>query len=403
MTGRKAFLVAAAVLLAGAARAQIDPSRRLLLEAGYEDGLGNPGPSAPYAFLYLNRPGIAGRGSALRLAVAPVYADAELGIPGILGSRTDLGLGLSGGGFAFGHAEVRRGDEKPGEAFIGHGGGPSLSLYPRIAQLGPVPVNGVFRLSLNYLDYQRTSRTDASFQTPPDQWALAARAGVRVGGIEPGMDKGRALEASLWAETRVRDKPAAYGYNDDRTVARSVKLLWTRLQVSLPGPLDTRVSGGLNAGTGGSIGRLSAYRLGGMATQTSEFPLVIPGYFTQEISARRFLHAWAHTAVPFRGSDRFFVDLSAAGASVAPVPGTDPGALRHVGFAAGVAFAPKDRGLNALLAYGYSPTAYRGGGRGGHSLALSVEIDFLAPAEPRARGPFKTRQQGLRWLFGPGR
>lgn len=403
MTGRKAPLVVAAAFLAVAARAQIDDSKRLLLESGYEDGLGNPGPSAPYAFLYLNRPGAAGPGSALRLAVAPVYADAELGIPGFLGSRTDLGLGLSGGGFAFGHSEVRRGDEKPGEAFIGHGGGPSVSLYPRIAQVGPVPVNGVFRLSLNYTDYARTSRTDQDFQTPADQWVFTSRAGIRVGGIEPGMDKGRALEASLWAEARVRDKPGTYGYDGDRTVARSVKLVWSRLQFSLPGPYDTRVSGGLNAGTGGSVGRLSAYRLGGMTTQTAEFPLMIPGYFAQEISARRYFHAWAHTAVPFRGSDRFFLDLAAAGASVAPVYGTDPGALRHVGFSAGVALAPKNRGLNALLAYGFSPTAYRGSGRGAHAFSLSVELDFLAPGEPRAKGSFKTRQEGLRWLFGPGR
>lgn len=401
MTGRKAVLLAVLALAAAPARAQIDDSRRLLLEAGYEDGVANPGPSAPYAFLYLNRPRVAGPGSALRIAVAPVYADAELGLPGIFGSRTDLGLGLSGGGYAFGHAEVRRGDEKAGEAFIGHGTGVSVSLYPRIAKVGPLPVNGVFRVSMNYTDYQRTARTDANFQTPPDQWSSFARAGIRVGGIEPGVDKGRALEASLWAENRVRDKPAAFGYDDDRTIARSVRLVWTRLQVSLPGPLDTRVSGGLNAGAGGSIGRLSAYRLGGMTTQTAEFPLVLPGYFSQEISARRFLHAWAHTAIPLRGSRSFFLDLTAAGASVAPVPGTDPGALRHVGLSAGVGFSPKDSGLHALLTYGYAPTAYRGPRRGAHALALNVEIDFLKPQE-RPHGPLRTQQQGLRWLFGPG-
>jgi len=400
MTVSKALILAASLLFAGTAGAQIDDSRRLLLEAGYEDGLGNPGPSAPYAFLHLNRPRIAGPGSALRLVIAPVYADAELGLPGLFGTKTDLGLGLSGGGYAFGHAQVDRGDERPGESFIGHGGGPSVSLYPRIAKIGPVPVSGVFRMALSYTDFQRTSRTDARFQLPPDQWTGSARAGIRAGGVEPGVDKGRALEVSLWTEKRVRDKPAAFGYDDDRVVSRSVNLVWGRLLASLPGPGSTRVGAGLNAGVGGHVGRLSAYRLGGMGTLTSEFPLVLPGYFTQEISARRFVHAWGRTAVPFPGSDRYFIDLAAAGASVGPIPGTDPGAARHVGFSVGASYAPKLGGLHGQLAYGYAPTALRGTRRGAHSAALSVEIDFLAPAE-RAPGPVRTQQQGLRWLFGP--
>lgn len=402
MTIRMSVLLAVGLLAAAPARAQIDDSRRLLLELGYEDGLGNPGPSAPYAFLYLNRPRVAGPGSALRIAVAPVYADAELGLPGVLGADTDLGLGLSGGGFAFGQAQVDRGDEKRGEAFLGHGGGPSISLYPRIAKLGPVPVSGVFRAAMSYTDYQRTSRTDADFQLPPDQWAVTARAGIRAGGVEPGLDKGRAAEASAWLEKRVRDKPAAFGYEDDRTVARSVNLFWSRLHVSLPGPLETRVSGGLNAGAGGHVGRLSAYRLGGMGTQTAEFPLVIPGYFSQEISAVRFFHGWAQTAFPWRGSKRLFVVLSIAAAGVKPAPGTDPGSAQHVGYSAGLSHSPKKGGLHGQILYGYSPTALRGGRRGAHAFALTAEIDFLAPAET-APGPIQTRQQGLRWLFGPGR
>lgn len=388
-------------LLAAAANAQIDDSKRLLLEGGYEDGLGNPGPSAPYAFLYLNRPRVLGPGSAFRLAVAPVYADGELGVPGLFGSRTDLGLGFSGGGFAFGHAQVDRGNEKRGEAFIGHGGGPSVSLYPRIGKIGPVPVNGVFRVAMNYTDYVRTTRTDALFETPPDQVTGVARAGIRAGGIEPGLDKGRAVEASVWAEARVHDKPSEYGYADDRYIARAATLLWSRIHVSLPGPLATRVAGGVNMGVGGHLGRLDAYRLGGMGTLTSEFPLVLPGYFTQEISARRFAHAWARTSFPYRDSRRFYIDLGIAGASLSPVPGTDPGSSRHLGFLMGVSYAPRKGGLHGQLAYGYAPTALRGTRRGAHALGLSFEIDFLAPADK----PFspKTQQQGLRWLFGPGR
>jgi len=393
-----AVALAAALFLNAPAAAQIDDTKRTLLEAGYESGLGNPGPAAPYAFLYLNRPGAAGPGSAWRLALAPVFLDTELGLPGALGGRTDVGLGFSGGGYAFGHAQVDRGDEKIGEAFIGHGLSPSVSLYPRLGDIGPVPVSGVFRLAAVYTDFQRDDGTDAAYEPPPDEWTGVARAGVRAGGVEPGMDRGRAAELSLWAETRVRDRPASYGYGDDRYVRRNVNLLWARVQLSLPAGA-ARVSGGLNAGSGGQIGRLTAYRLGGMLTQTSEFPLILPGYFAQEISARRFVHAWAQTALPIGHSKRFTIELTAAAASLSPVRGTDPGGVRHAGFASGLGFAPPDGALRAALTYGFAPTALRGKRRGAHSAALVVEIDFAG--DQRTVGPRRmTRQQGLRWLLG---
>ncbi|MDD5305430.1 MAG: hypothetical protein PHS14_20210, partial [Elusimicrobia bacterium] len=335
MRGFAGAFLFTALLSALPAKAQIDDAKRLMLEGGNEDAVGNPGPGSPYVFMYLNRPGAAGPGSALRVALAPVYADIELGLPGIFGSRTDIGLGFSGGGYAFGHAQVDRGNEMPGESFIGHGGGPSVSLYPRLGDIGPAPLNGVFRVSYVYTDYQRTARTDASFEPPPDEWTGAARAGLRLGGVEPGLDRGQALEVSIWDEARLRDRPAAYGYGGDRFVRRDVNLYWARILVSLPAPHGTRVGGGLDAGSGSGMGRLSAYGLGGMQTQTSEFPLVIPGYFDREISARDFLHAWAHTALPIPGSKRFFVLLTAAGATITPIRGTDPGGVRHLGFSAG--------------------------------------------------------------------
>lgn len=391
-------LAAAALFLAAPASAQIDDTKRLLLEGGYEGGLGSPGPASPYAFLYVNRPGAAGPGSAWRLALAPVYLDTELGLPRAFGGRTDIGLGFSGGGYAFGNAQVHRGDEKTGESYIGHGLAPSVSLYPRIGDVGQVPVSGVFRLSAVYTDFQRADRTDESYEPPPDEWTGVARAGVRAGGVEPGMDRGRAAEASLWAETRVRDRPASYGYAGDRYARRNVNLIWARVQLSLPAG-SARVSGGLNAGSGGQIGRLTAYRLGGMLTQTSEFPLILPGYFAQEISARRFVHAWAQTALPAGDSKRFTIEFTAAAANVSPVRGTDPGGVGHAGLAAGFGFSPPDGALRAGLTYGFAPTALRGKRRGAQAFALVVEIDFL-PREPKDGGRPMTRQQGLRWLLG---
>ncbi len=272
-------------------------------------------------------------------------------------------------------------------------------MYPRLGDVGPVPLNGLLRVSAVYTDYQRTTLTDASYELPPDEWTGAARAGLRLGGVEPGLSFGRALEVSVWGEARLRDKPASYGYSGDRLVRRNANLYWTRILASWPASGGALVSGGLNAGGGAGLGGPTAYRLGGMLTQTAEFPLILPGYSGQEIQAGRFVHAWAHAGFPIRGLRRFFADLTAAVATVAPVPGTDSGGVHHVGLSAGISFAPTDGSLRAELAYGYAPTALRGTHRGAQALALSVEIDFLGhEAKP---GPRRTtRQQGLRWLFG---
>src|SRR5258708_6606522 len=127
----RAAAAALIVLAVAPVRAQIDGAHRFQLEGGYEQGFGQPGPKSPYFFAYLNRPNVLGSSETLRLAVAPVYVDAELGLRNAFGPYADAGIGFSGGGYAFGQTEVFRGDEKRGESFIGHGGGPSFTAYPR--------------------------------------------------------------------------------------------------------------------------------------------------------------------------------------------------------------------------------------------------------------------------------
>jgi hypothetical protein len=392
-------LTAVLWLAAAPARAQIDDTKRLLLEGGYEDGLGNPGPNGAYAFLYLNRPGVAGPGSAWRLALAPVYLDTELGLPGLLGYRTDVGLGFSGGGYAFSRKEVVRGDQRFGESFIGNGGGPSLSFYPKIGDIGPVPLSGVVRFSAVYTDYQATSQTDANFEIPPDEWTGAARVGLRLGGQEPGLGRGPALEVSTWYEGRVRDRPGTYGYNHDRFVKREVNLYWMRFLLVLPPDSGVRASAGASVGGGDRLGRLTAYRLGGMLTQSAEFPLIIPGYFSQEIAAREFGHVWARYGIPVERSRRFFVNVLAAGASVTPIRGTDPGGSLHAGMSVGLEFAPPKGALHGELTYGYAPRAVRGNHRGGEAFAITAELDFMTP-DLESRKGVKTSQQGFGWLLG---
>ena len=54
----------------------------------------------------------------------------------------------------------------------------------------------------------------------------------------------------------------------------------------------------LTAGGSDNADRFSAYRLGGVLPLAAEFPLTLPGYYYQEISARRFVHLSASLRRP---------------------------------------------------------------------------------------------------------
>src|SRR5215510_7136400 len=103
MTRGWRIIVALALALGGirSVQAQVDPTRRELVQLGYNQPLEGKGPLAAYAFYYLNKPDFLHSSNlTLRLAVAPVYLDSEVGIRRAFGENTDVGLGLAGGGFA---------------------------------------------------------------------------------------------------------------------------------------------------------------------------------------------------------------------------------------------------------------------------------------------------------------
>jgi hypothetical protein len=69
--------------------AQIDPVQRDLIQFGYDQAFEGHQPLAAYAFYYHNQPDFLRTNLTLRLAVAPVYLDTELGFAGALGPDTD--------------------------------------------------------------------------------------------------------------------------------------------------------------------------------------------------------------------------------------------------------------------------------------------------------------------------
>src|SRR5580658_7543560 len=87
---------------------QIDPTNRDLIQIGVSQGVEGSQPlNSDYFFYYRNQPGFLDNTNlTLRLALAPVYIDSELGIKHALGENTDVGIGLAGGGFNDSYYEV---------------------------------------------------------------------------------------------------------------------------------------------------------------------------------------------------------------------------------------------------------------------------------------------------------
>ncbi|HEX9046334.1 MAG TPA: hypothetical protein VF988_04850, partial [Verrucomicrobiae bacterium] len=98
------------------ALAQIDPVKRDLIQVGYNQPAEGRSPIAGYAFYYHNQPDFYRTNLTLRLAVAPTYAESELGIAHALGPNTDLAIGAAGGGFADSYNEIRNGKWIEGES-----------------------------------------------------------------------------------------------------------------------------------------------------------------------------------------------------------------------------------------------------------------------------------------------
>ncbi|HWN94857.1 MAG TPA: hypothetical protein VNT99_07480, partial [Methylomirabilota bacterium] len=167
------------------ALAQIDPNKRQLLHLGYNASLKGHAPIAAYAFYYWNRPQFYRDDLTLRVAVAPVYLDSELGLSHALGPNTDIGFGVAGGGFADSYNEIRNGKYIPRESFDGHGGGASFSVYHRINPRQRIPLSFVTRVSAYYVSYTDRDDTARGFELPDDYTAGNMRIGLRLGGKEP--------------------------------------------------------------------------------------------------------------------------------------------------------------------------------------------------------------------------
>jgi hypothetical protein len=377
-------LIALAVPLV--AHGQIDPAKRRLIQLGYNQALQGREPIAAYGFFYLNQPHFYSTNLTLRLAISPLYLDSELGFSHLLGPNTDLGVGLAGGGFADSYAEFRRGKFEPKESFLGDGGEISGSIYHLFNPERMIPLYLVLRTSYHQSYFRRESDTARAFEIPEDRGTVRFRTGLRFGGEEPSLTEPMAMELSAWHEGQYRTESGKYGFGGDREVEPCSQLLWARalLKFALE-PSEQMFQAGLSTGTTWEADRFSAYRLGGILPFSSEFPLSIPGYYFQELSARRFglLNAQYSIPIPPTKSWRFNV-LGAAG-WVDYLAGLQQPGRWHAGAGAGVTYISPSGSWLATVLYGRGFEALRTHGRGADEIALLFQYDFEAKARGKSR------------------
>jgi len=368
------------------ASAQLDPEYRRLVQLGYNEPLEGKGPIAAYGFFYYNQPNFYASNLVLRAAIAPVYLDSELGFKSLIGPHTDLGVGVAGGGFADSYSEIRRGRYLEDESFLGHGGSLSLSLYHLFNPDDRVPLNLIVRATGGLSTYEEDDNTAPNFQLPKDHETLKVRTGLRFGGEEPSLTEPLAMEVSVWEESQFRNNAHAYGFADDRLVEADTHLIWARALLKYTFKNEHLFEFSVTAGTSIRPDRFSAYRLGGVLPFATEFPLNLPGYYYQEISAEKFVQFDGQYSFPLTPKRNLRLSLYGGGARVDYLDGLEQPGHWHSGAGGGLTFiSPRGTWLATVL-YAHGFNALRKNDElGANSIGLIFQWDLEAKKRGKSR------------------
>ncbi len=378
--------------------AQIDPVKRDLFQFGYNASFEGHPPLSAYAFFYHNQPEFLRTNYTLRLAIAPTYADGELGIRGVLSPNTDIGIGVAGGGYGDSYYEVRDGKYLPKESFDGYGGQASLSLYHLFNPGHQIPLNGVLRGTAHYATYDPTSDTAKNFQVPDPMGIFSVRTGIRWGGREPTLFPALAMELSVWYDGQYRTRSDTYGF-EDRHINSQSHLFWSEAFLAYTIPeLKHNFSVNITAGTSVQVDRFSSYRIGGFLPMVAEFPLSLPGYYYQEFSAEDFALFSGSYTVPLDKKDRWNVRLNASTAWLDYLPGLEQPGHWKSGAGAGLFYTTPV--WRVMVGYGYGFNAIRSHGEGAHTIGFLFQFDLSPAKEAFSQPQPPGRWRGLQRVFG---
>jgi hypothetical protein len=212
------------------------------------------------------------------------------------------------------------------------------------------------------------------------------------------------MELSVWYEGQLRTGSGPYGFFNgvsyDRSVEPHSHLFWAEAALSYTLPESQQnIYVRLTAGSSVDADRFSAYRLGGYLPLVAEFPLSLPGYYFQEISARQFVLFNANYLLPLDRSQRWNLDANVATAVVDYLPGTGQPGNSLTGAGGGIFYrAPSDR-LKIMLDYAFGVNALRSHGRGANSIGLLMQWDFRPTHGEGFHPAHPDRWRGWQWFF----
>ena len=132
----------------------------------------------------------------------------------------------------------------------------------------------------------------------------------------------------------------------------------------------------ITGGTSARVDRFSAYRLGGVLPLASEFPLSLPGYYYQELSATRFALVNATYYLPLDPSKRWALTFTGTTAVVDYLPGLEQPGDWNSGVGGGITYRSTSKAWQAFAGYSYGINAIRDGGRGAQSISVLVQFDL---------------------------
>ena len=197
------------------------------------------------------------------------------------------------------------------------------------------------------------------------------------------------MELAVWYQGEFRTDGGAYGYHGDRRLEPDTHLFWASAALSYTLPESKQnFFARLIAGTSLDADRLSAYRLGGFLPLVAEYPLSLPGYYYQELSARQFALLSGTYIVPLDKRHRWNLDFTAATAVVDYLPGLEQPGQWNSGVGGGLLY--KTPTWKIMAGYSHGVDAIRSHGRGSDSVGLWMQLDL-----ERARGNFTRTEPGL--------
>jgi len=216
------------------------------------------------------------------------------------------------------------------------------------------------------------------------------------------------MELSIWYQGEFRSESQTYGFLTDpnnpngprdRRLEEYSHLFWCEAMLAYVMPeLKHSFYLSLTAGTSVNADRFSAYRLGALLPLVSEYPLSLPGYYYQEISAREFVLLSGNYILPLDKKQRWNFDANVATAVVDYLPGLKQAGNSHTGLGAGILY--RSSSWKFMVGYGYGVDAIRSGGRGAHSVGLLMQLDLGQAKEALFNPAQPGMWRGLQQVFG---